>query len=327
MALKEDYYIKAGDQCIKFLGEDDVEYILEPGLDPEVGTPIVTHPTTGEIVTHGHEVIKEGDPVITVPLDTGDWAALKPAWSQDKYCKPIIKWVHDVSYIWPEGQPDPVDWGGEYFYRGYDIHLSETFYREDHDMNITAYFDIKHNGRAPNLSDLYHYGGVWWLFGYYDGTGEPSGYGGDSNGPSPDVSWYKCVKNGDPYLTIRSSPWQNLEEDTPSGLVWNPPRICYMDALNDNDCNERRCANNIDPINPPPKGQPINMIHIHISTVRSLYNYSWVKSKLLAVDICRQVPSDCETRCYGGRNVYPPMPPYDILDDPDAWEEAIESWP
>lgn len=326
MTLKEDYYIKAGDRCIKFLGEDDVEYVLEPGLDPRVGTPIVVHPVTGEIITHGHEVIKEGDRVIIVPLDDGDQAALKPVWSQESLCKPIVKWVHDVSYKWPDDNPY---FPGEYYYRGYDIHLSEEFYREDHDMNITAYFDIQHNGRSPNLSDDWHYGAVWWMFGYYDGTGEPSGYGGTGSGPSPDVDWYWCVKNGKPYTTIRSGPWQDLGDTVDRGLVWQRPRICYMDALNDNDCNQGRCAPNVSPLPSEefPRGQPINMLHIHISTVYSLYVWSYTKSKLQAVDICRQVPTDCTTRCYGGRNIYPPMPPYDILDNPEDWEEALEEWP
>lgn len=329
MTLKEDYYIKAGDQCIKFLGEDDVEYILEPGLDPRTGTDIVIHPTTGEVVTAGHEVIKEGDKVITVPLDNGDWAALKPAWSQESLCKPIIKWVHDVSYTWDGSEWGvPPEWIGEYYYRGYDIHLSETFYRVDHDLNITAYFDIHHNGREPNLSDTHHYGGVWWMFGYYDGSGEPSGYGGTGHGPSPDVNWFYCTKNGNPYRSMRGDPWQDLGDETSSGLVWNKPRICYMDALNDNVCNQSRCASNVNPITPPPKGQPINMIHVHIDTVRNYsMNWSICKSQLQAIDICRQVPTDCETRCYGGRNVYPPMPPYDIMEDPDSWEEVIETWP
>lgn len=321
MTLKEDYYIKAGDHCIKFLGEDDVEYVLEPGLDPRVGTPIVVHPVTGGIVTAGHEVIREGDRVIIVPLDDGDQAALKPAWSQEQYCKPIIKWVHDVSEKWTEETAPYPDWVGEYFFRAYDIHLSETFYRNDHDMNITAYFDIHHNGRDPNLSDDFHYGGVWFVFGYYDGEGEPSGYGTGESGYTTDATWYKCVKTGDPYAGIRALPWQDLGVDTPSGLVWNKPRICYMDALNDNLCNQSRCAHTNG------GDDPINMIHVHISTVPYLYLWSYTKSRLQAIDICRQVPSDCEIRCYGGRNVYPPVPPYDLMEDPEDWEEYIEEWP
>lgn len=325
MVLKEDYYIKAGDGGIIFLGEDDTENILEPGLDPEVGRQIVVHPVTGEIVTHGHEVIKEGDKVIVVPLDDGDWASLKPAWSQESNCKPIIKWVHDVSYIWEEGGIFP----GEYYYRAYDIHLSETFYREDHDLNINAYFDIHHNERPPNLSDTHHYGGVWFMFGYYDGEGEPGGYGGEGSGPSPDVDWYRCVNTGNPYSTVRGQPFQDLGDDTPSGLVWQKPKICYMDALNDNVCNQSRCGSTVNPIPSEeyPKGQPINFIHVHIDTVWSLYVYSYTKSSLQAIDVCRQVPSDCETRCYGGRNVYPPIPPYDIIDNPEDWEKYLEEFP
>lgn len=330
MVLKEDFYIKDGSRCIIFQGDDGRDHILEAGLEPEPGMPLVVHPTTGDILTHGHEHINPGDEVIVVQLDDGDQAALKPAWSQERYCKPIIKWVHDVSYKWTPGGGYPIQeemWPNEYFYRGYDIHLSEEFYRVDHDMNITAYFDIKHNGRDPNLSDDYHYGGVWFMFGYYDGTGEPSGYGGTSNGPSPDVTWYKCINTNNPYLTVRGSPWQDLGDTTNSGVVWNRPRICYMDALNDNDCNQSRCGSTVDPISPEPKGQPINMIHVHISTVSSLFLYSLTKSSLHAIDICRQVPTDCETRCYGGRNVYPPIPPYDLTEDPGSWEEAIEEWP
>lgn len=324
MTLKENYYIKAGDQCIKFLGEDDVEYILEPGLDPRTGTDIVIHPTTGEVVTAGHEVIQEGDRVITVPLDTGDWAALKPAWTQETYCKPIIKWVHDVS---PDPNPEGSIHEGERQYYAYDVHLSETFYRVDHDMNITLYFDIHDNEwRYGYLDNRFPMGAVYFGFGYYDGSGEPSGYGGEGYGPSPDVDWFWCQRN--PYLSVRGNPFLHFDElDT--GVLWNRPRLCYMDALQDNVCNQSRCTNTVSPLPSEefPHGQPINMIHVHISCAGSLYYGGFTRSRLHALDVCRQVPSDCTTRCYGGRNIYPPIPPYDIMDNPEDWEEYLEEWP
>lgn len=325
--LREDYYIRAGSRGIVFLGEDGREHILEAGTEPEEGMPIVVHPTTGDILTHGHEVINKGDTVIVVPLDDGDEAALKPAYSQDPNCKPIIKWVHDVSYKWKEEDGVPEDWIDEYKFRAYDIHLSEEFYREDHDMNITAYFSIYHNDRPANLSDQDHYGQVWFMFGYYGGSAEPGGYGSEDSGANPNINWYICGNNGNPYYTVRGEPWQTLGDDTPSGLVWNKPRICYMDAINDNVCNQSRCACTVDPIPSEefPKGQPINFIHVYIDTVYSSYVYSYTKSSLHAIDICRQVPSDCEIRCYGGRNVYPPVPPYDPLpDDPEVWGEVVD---
>ena len=90
--------------------------------------------------------------------------------------------------------------------------------------------------------------------------------------------------------------------------------------------NQSRCGCTVNPI--PfegfPKGQPVNYIHVYIDTVWSPYVYSWTKSRLHAIDICRQVPTDCEIRCYGGRNVYPPVPPYDPLDDPELWDEVVD---
>jgi len=318
LVLKEDYYIKAGDRCIKFLGEDDVEYILQPGIDPRVGTPIVGHPVTGEIVTHGHEVIREGDKVIIVPLDTGDWAALKPAWSQESGCKPIVKWVHETSYIIPEGQPHEY----EYWYRSYDIHLSEPFYRNDHDMNINSYFMSYNNDwRYGFLDNRWPYGAVTLGFGYSeDDVNLGTGY----YGPSPDVTWY-WDRARSPYYSIAGGPTMALHQDQASidGIQYDDgEHFCHMDALNVNTCNDRFAnATNI------PGDLPIEYLHVQVRSAGSLYFGGFTKSFMMAIDVCRQVPSDCEVRCYGGRNIYPPIPPYEIMDNPEDWEEYIEEWP
>ena len=314
--LKEDYKIQVGDHCIKFLGEDDVEYILEPGIDPRVGTGIVIHPVTGEVVTAGHEVIQVGDQVIIVPLDTGDWAALKPAWSQETNCKPIIKWVHETTnHEWVDGNGNPI-------YRSYDIHLSEPFYRNDHDMNINVYFMKYNNDKAyGSFNKSYHYGGVTIGFGYSETQPE---LGVGYCGPSPDVTWY-FNQGGNPYATLSLDPtWDLGDTSGINGVENDNPHYCYMDALNDNECNPQSAfASTLH------GDTPIEYIHIQIRTYGSAYfaGCCGTKSFLQAIDICRQVPVDCTIRCYGGRNRYPPIPPYDIMEHPEAWEEALEEWP
>lgn len=328
MTLKEDYYIKAGDRCIKFLGEDDVEYILQPGIDPRVGTPIVVHPVTGEIVTAGHEVIREGDRVIIVPLDNGDQAALKPAWTQETNCKPIVKWVHETSYIFPDPTypyPPTENFGGQYRYRAYDIHLSEPFYREDHDMNINLYCMAYHNGALKeNVStNMWSWGAVTVGYGHADGDVT---LGGDGYyGPSPDVDWYWHLGRS-PYASLSGGPTFKLHQDQASidGIQYDGgEHYCLMDALNVNTCNDKfQNATNV-----PPE-LPIEYLHVQVRSLGLMYMMGrYTKSFLQAIDVCREVPSSCETRCYGGRNIYPPIPPYDLMDHPEDWEEALEEWP
>jgi len=314
--LKEDYKIQVGDHCIKFLGEDDVEYILEPGIDPRVGTGIVIHPVTGEVVTAGHEVIQVGEQVIIVPLDTGDWAALKPAWSQETNCKPIIKWVHETTnWDWVDGDGYPI-------YRSYDIHLSEPFYRNDHDMNINAYFMKYHNGKEYEFfQNRFPWGGVTIGFGSRPEGTHPTLGGGGYVGPSPDVYWYWDLGNS-PYATISGGPqWDLGDTSGINGIENDNPHYCYMDALNENDCNPQTHFRS-----PLPGDVAIEYIHVQVRTYGSSYfaGFYGVKSFLQAIDICRQVPTDCEIRCYGGRNVYPPIPPYDIVEDPEDWDEVVD---
>lgn len=315
MVLKEDYYIKAGDGGIIFLGEDDTENILQPGLEPRVGMPIVVHPTTEEIVTHGHEIIRVGDRVIVVPLDDGDWASLKPGFVQEANCKPIIKWVHETTnHEW-------VDTNGNPIYRSYDIHLSEPFYRNDHDMNINAYF-MKYNNdkRYGFLGNRYPWGGATIGFGTApEGTHPTLGVG--YYGPSPDVQWFFDL-GGSPYATLSlNATWDLGDTSGINGIENDNPHYCYMDALNDNTCNPQSPFRST-----LPGSTPIEYIHIQIRAYGSAYfaGCCGVKSFLRAIDICRQVPTECETRCYGGRNIYPPIPPYDIMEHPEDWEKYLE---
>lgn len=317
--LKEDYYIKAGDRCIKFLGEDGVEYILQPGMEPRVGTPIVVHPVTGEIITHGHEVIREGDKVIVVPLDTGDQAALKPAWNQESNCKPIIKWVHETSYKFPPGH----DYAGEYWFRSYDIHLSEPFYRQDHDMNINSYF-MAYDNEHPYLylTNRWPYGAVTFGFGYSE---DDVNLGVGYYGASPDVTWYWHLDRT-PYAVLTGGPTMTLHQsqDALDGIQYDGgEHFCHMDALNVNSCNRK--FNNILDI---PLDLPIEYLHIQVRSTggMSFGSVLFTKSFLRAIDICREVPSDCTNRCYGGRNMYPPIPPYSILTNPEDWEEYLEDF-
>lgn len=316
MVLMEDYYIRSGDGCIIFLGDDGREHILLPGATPEIGSKLVVHPTTGDILTHGHEVIQVGETVIVVPLDDGDQAALKPAISQDSTCKPIIKWVHDTSYKWPDGAA----FEDEYYYRSYDIKLSETFYRNDHDLNINMYFMVYDNERAYGyISNRWPYGAVSMGFGTAEGEVT---LGGDGYyGPSPDVTWY-WADNRSPYATLTGGPLFELNQPQASldnVQYQNGEHYCYMDALNDNLCNSKFTY-----YSSLPGDVPIDYIHLQVRSNGSMYVEGYTKSFLQAIDFCRAVPSDCETRCYGGRNQYPPMLPHNLMRTPEDWDDLLE---
>ena len=315
--IKDDYMIQAGDRAIKFLGENDEFNLLEPGLDPRIGTQIVVHPTMEEeIVTHGHEVIRLGDEVIVVPSDVGDWLALKPAWSTEQNCKPIIKWVHETTdWGWVDSDGNPI-------YRSYDIHLSEIFYGTDHDMNINAYFMKYNNGKRYGfLDNRWPWGAVTLGFGMRPEGTHPTLGGGGYVGPSPDVTWFWDLGRS-PYATISGGPMWDLGDTSGiNGIENDNPHYCYMDALNENDCNPQTPWRN-----PTMLPYPIEYIHVQLRTygTAGLAGCCGVKSFMQGIDICRQVPTECETRCYGGRNRYPPIPPYDIMEHPEDWEKYLE---
>lgn len=326
MVLMEDYYIRNGDGCIIFLGDDGREHILLPGAPPEVGSKLVVHPSTGDILTHGHEVIKVGDTVIVVPLDDGDQAALKPAISQETNCKPIIKWAHDTSYkfsdptiLYPSGE----NIAGKYRYRSYDIHLSEPFYREDHDMNLNLYCMAYDNEHTYSITEnRWPWGAVTVGYGYSE---DNVNLGGGYYGPSPDVTWYWHLGRS-PYDTVTGGPTFELHQnqDNEDGVQYqNGEHFCIMDALNTNTCNDK-----FQNATTTPPEIPIEYIHVQVRSLGTMYGVGmFTKSFLQALDVCREVPSDCEIRCYGGRNVYPPIPPHDLMEHPEDWEEAIEEWP
>lgn len=102
------------------------------------------------------------------------------------------------------------------------------------------------------------------------------------------AEWWWCT-NQSPYMTLAQVARWDCNPDV-DGSHW-----CFMDALTDNVCNGGRCEN------PIPPYQPVNMIHIQIRSTGPMWDSFDINTRtsLVGLDVCRAVPEECQTRCYG----------------------------
>lgn len=260
--------------------EHDYEkyYVLHSGRAPDAGDKIVLHTDgNGNTVTHGASKIQTGDPVLVTQSREGQNIALRPAKNADRYCPSVSHNIVIKSYPSNPGWEPSLRW----FY-AYDVHLAETFYRIDQDMNINMYFGVRNN--EDRWGGYWPYGGVSIGFGYNDGTGTDT----NTHGPSSAAEWWWCT-NQSPYMTLAQVARWDCNPDV-DGSHW-----CFMDALTDNVCNGGRCEN------PIPPYQPVNMIHIQIRSTGPMWDSFDINTRtsLVGLDVCRAVPEECQTRCYG----------------------------
>lgn len=272
--------IRVNDNCIIFNEtKDGRTLILNKGETPAVGDTVGIHPQNTEddnakFVTHGLNYFQPGDEVIVRKLKTGDEAAFRPGFEGMAGCTNV-----PLLIIPSFGE---LNSDGSYQYRAYDVSFPETFYRQDHDMNL--YFEFDSEFGESGMQPWFPYGGV------------SIGFSEDGD------KWYWHLEE-DPYAILAANSVvyvagpegynPNYSDYISMGDEW-----CYPDALNVNTCNARYGPAVISTI---PVDLPINFMHVQIRHNSSLMWYNESRTRMKTLTCCRGVATDVDPcpRMYG----------------------------
>lgn len=248
---------------------------LSGGKKPSIGDRIVTHPTQSRDgglnnKTHGLSYIEEGDRVILKRLKSGELAGLRGAPPGTGECRHIPISAGGGCY----GQHTEKACSGCQSFN-YTIQFGETFYRQDHDLNLNFKFNSVYSQYGYQC--WYPYGGVWLGFS------------------SDGANWTWCAGGGDPYLTITGPPiWvcgpYGFDPDY-SDFISMGDEWCYPDALNVNACNGKYGPGCGAPVG---MTTPINYLHVHIRHNSSLTWNQCSKTTLAELHVCRGVANEVD---------------------------------